>query len=92
MSRSDVADTNFFCSLLRRALIRTLNGSALDPVHARVRRRGAAISLERTHNGAKRVLQVHETDRSHPDGTSKEQLKLSVCHNFLDLRQSTLSD
>jgi hypothetical protein len=65
-----VTGTNFLLFMWRHALIRTLDGSAFDPVHARVRR-GVLQSTERTVCVELSGTPVQALARSHPDGTSK---------------------
>ena len=72
---TDVTGRNFFLFFVRHALIRTLHGSAFDPVHARVRR-GCCYLRRELLVGAKRSSGSSLGSQS-PDGTSKNTVKSS---------------
>ena len=71
----------FSMFLVRPALIRTLNGSAFDPVHVRVRR-GVLLSMDRTLDGAKHCSGPSFSPQS-PGRNVKEHLKSVVYHSPL---------
>ncbi len=68
VNRSVVTDTAFLF-FVRYALIRTLDGSAFDPVHCRIRRGRCYLLVELFMELS--VAPVQASVRSRPDGTSK---------------------